>query len=343
MRKTFLGISLAVISFLLLFNPVAGASEVKNHNVKVFVNETEIIFDANSGRPYINKDNRTMLPFRKVAEAAKAEVEWVAAEQKAIALNSSNNVEMIVGKKEYRKNGKVETMDTEMVLDPAEGRTYAPFRAISEGLGYQVDYTRVVQKSNNKEILAVFNFTQGQSQQEQQRIIERVKNELQGLGANDADFRYEGAKSSDGKANGSGKLYENNQLIYEGVFANDLPHGEGVLYKDGLVHFKGTFANGKPTKGMIYNTEGNKLFDGNISYWKDDEFIGEGLIFAADNTIIYQGELMVAGGELALGDQGSLFYDSGELFFKGDLYGDVPYGKGSFYNKDGSLIFEGEF
>ena len=49
------------------------------------------------------------------------------------------------------------------------------------------------------------------------------------------------------------------------------------------------------------------------------------------------------GGGIALGKQGSLYYDSGELFFKGDLYGDVPYGKGSFYNKDGSLIFEGEF
>jgi hypothetical protein len=73
MQRRHLSISLAVIIFLLLFTPVVGASEVKNHNVKVFVNETEIIFDANSGRPYINKDNRTMLPFRKVAEAAKAE------------------------------------------------------------------------------------------------------------------------------------------------------------------------------------------------------------------------------------------------------------------------------
>jgi hypothetical protein len=342
MQRRHLSISLAVIIFLLLFTPVVGASEVKNHNVKVFVNETEIIFDANSGRPYINKDNRTMLPFRKVAEAAKAEVEWVAAEQKAVALNSSNSVEMIVGKKEYRKNGKVEIMDTEMVLDPAEGRTYAPFRAISEGLGYQVDYTRVVQKSNNKEILAVFNFTQGQSQQEQQRIIERVKNELQGLGTNNADFRYEGAKSSDGKANGSGKLYKNNQLIYEGVFANDIPHGEGVLCKDGLVRFQGTFANGEPTKGVIFNTDGSKLFDGSISDWNDDSFIGEGQLYA-DNKVIYQGELIMQGGGIALGKQGSLYYDSGELFFKGDLYGDVPYGKGSFYNKDGSLIFEGEF
>ena len=84
MQRRHLSISLAVIIFLLLFTPVVGASEVKNHNVKVFVNETEIIFDANSGRPYINKDNRTMLPFRKVAEAAKAEVEWVAAEQRLL-------------------------------------------------------------------------------------------------------------------------------------------------------------------------------------------------------------------------------------------------------------------
>ena len=70
---------------------------------------------------------------------------------KAVALNSSNSVEMIVGKRNT-KNGKVEIMDTEMVLDPAEGRTYAPFRAISEGLGYQVDYTLSGAKVYNKEI-----------------------------------------------------------------------------------------------------------------------------------------------------------------------------------------------
>ena len=338
MQKRFLGISFAVISCLLLFSTVVGASEARNNNVKVFVNETEIIFDDNTGRPYINKDNRTMLPFRKVAEAAKSEVQWGAAEEKAVATNNANTVEMIVGKKEYRKNGKVEMMDTEMILDISESRTYAPFRAISEGLGYQVDYTRVVQKSDNKEILVVFSFTQGQNKEEQQKMIEEVKNRLQGT---DAGLRYEG-NTSDGKANGFGKLYVNNQLIYEGIFANDLPHGEGVLHKDGLVRFQGTFANGEPTKGVIFNTDGSKLFDGSISDWNDDSFIGEGQLYA-DNKVIYQGELIMQGGGIALGKQGSLYYDSGELFFKGDLYGDVPYGKGSFYNKDGSLIFEGEF
>ena len=131
-------------------------------------------------------------------------------------------------------------------------------------------------------------------------------------------------------------------MIYEGVFANDLPHGEGVLCKDGLVRFQGTFANGEPTKGVIFNTDGSKLFDGSISDWNDDSFIGEGQLYA-DNKVIYQGELIMQGGGIALGKQGSLYYDSGELFFKGDLYGDVPYGKGSFYNKDGSLIFEVSF
>ncbi|KUG03048.1 hypothetical protein ASZ90_019591 [hydrocarbon metagenome] len=338
MQKRFLGISLAVIIFLLLFSTVVGASEARNYNVKVFVNETEIIFDDNTGRPYINKDNRTMLPFRKVAEAAKAEVQWVAAEQKAVATNNANTVEMIVGKKEYWKNGKVEMMDTEMILDISESRTYAPFRAISEGLGYQVDYTRVVQKSDNKEFLAVFNFTQGQSKEEQQNIIEEVKNRLQGT---EAGLSYEG-NTSDGKANGFGKLYKNNQLIYEGIFANDLPHGDGVLLKDGLVHFKGIFVNGEPNKGVIFNADGSKLFDGSISYWNDESFIGEGQLYA-DNKVIYQGELIIQGGGIALGNQGSLFYDSGELYFKGDLYGDTPFGKGIFYNKDGSVIFEGEF
>ena len=42
MQRRHLSISLAVIIFLLLFTPVVGASEVKNHNVKVFVNETEL-------------------------------------------------------------------------------------------------------------------------------------------------------------------------------------------------------------------------------------------------------------------------------------------------------------
>lgn len=89
--------------------------------------------------PYVNADQRTMVPLRFIAEALNAKVEWVGGADRQIRITYGTKViRMTIGSPVYTVNGTAHTMDTQPVLQ--DGRTRVPLRVIAESFGADVKW-----------------------------------------------------------------------------------------------------------------------------------------------------------------------------------------------------------
>lgn len=90
------------------------------------------------------KDDRTLVPFRYIAQAIGAVVAWDSKEQKVTVTLNKDVVELWIGKNTARVNGKSVQIDakntnvTPVIVPP--GRTMTPLRFIAESLGCEVKY-----------------------------------------------------------------------------------------------------------------------------------------------------------------------------------------------------------
>jgi len=110
------------------------------------VNNQQRTMDAS---PLIT-EGRTLLPFRYVAEAIGARVQWDAATQKVTVTLDSKVIELWIGKPTARVNGVEKAIDannrnvTPIVIPP--GRTMLPLRFIAENLGCSVEWDAKTQQ-----------------------------------------------------------------------------------------------------------------------------------------------------------------------------------------------------
>lgn len=88
--------------------------------------------------PYVDKNWRTMVPYRALAEAFDAKVDWNSQARTVTTKVDDKVIVMTIGSKTYTVNGKTMQMDTAPMIDQA-GRTQVPVRFIAKGLGYQID------------------------------------------------------------------------------------------------------------------------------------------------------------------------------------------------------------
>ncbi|KYZ65849.1 MULTISPECIES: hypothetical protein [Bacillus] len=102
---------------------------------------------------------------------------------------------------------------------------------------------------------------------------------------------------NEGRAHGFGKLFSNNQLIYEGTFDKGSLHGKGKIYHDELIVYEGEFANNLFSgKGTVYS-RGQVLFLGNFN---ENTPEGEGT---------YYGENKISG-----------IFNDGYVYLKEEIY-----------------------
>ena len=89
--------------------------------------------------PFIDSNNRTMVPLRAVGEALGLGVEWDGNERMAIFTNGSKEIRFPVGSKvALTGEGSEIEMDTATVI--INNRTYAPIRFLAEYFGYEVQW-----------------------------------------------------------------------------------------------------------------------------------------------------------------------------------------------------------
>jgi len=88
--------------------------------------------------PYVDSNNRTMVPARFVSEALGADVSWDEATETVTIKKTGTTITLKIGSDTLYKNGAATKMDTAAVL--TEERTFVPVRFIAEALGLKVEW-----------------------------------------------------------------------------------------------------------------------------------------------------------------------------------------------------------
>lgn len=104
--------------------------------IKVYVNESLISFPDQ--KPFINVDNRTLVPVRFVSEALGAEVNWDVTNRKVDISHEGKTILLVIGSKQATVETSIITLDTKAEI--VNDRTMVPLRFVSECLGAEVEW-----------------------------------------------------------------------------------------------------------------------------------------------------------------------------------------------------------
>lgn len=114
-------------------------SELSNY-ITVVLDNKELVFfkENNSGIPFIDANNRTMIPLRKPLEAIGAEVSYDNVNRVVTAVKENITVRIPINKNIIFVNNEEVVTDTASII--RDGRTYIPLRAVFEAFGYSVEW-----------------------------------------------------------------------------------------------------------------------------------------------------------------------------------------------------------
>ena len=101
----------------------------RGNEIAVFVGSNEVTFDA---KPYIDRSNRVMVPFRAIAEALGATVTWNNASKTVEIYGSGISIKFTINQKEAVVSGEKKLMDTTPVIK--DNRVMLPIRYVGEFL-----------------------------------------------------------------------------------------------------------------------------------------------------------------------------------------------------------------
>lgn len=108
------------------------------NNVNVLINGKLVQYNDSSGYPYVDENNRTMVPLRATMETAGAAIGYDSKNPTAIVITEYNRIEVPIGTNYiYKDNNKI-LNDTISVIK--NGRTYLPIRIVLESAGYTVEW-----------------------------------------------------------------------------------------------------------------------------------------------------------------------------------------------------------
>ena len=156
---------------------------------------------------------------------------------------------------------------------------------------------------------------------------------------------YEMKENEKGK--GKECKIENDLIIYKGEFLKDKRHGKGKEYNNfGNLIYEGEYKNGvRSGKGKEYHPNGNLKFIG--EYINNKQWNGTGFdrlqydLYELKNGIYH---LYETGKEEDIINGKRKEYDKeGNMIFEGEYKMGERNGKGKEYNDNGELLFEGEY
>ncbi|MDO9533781.1 MAG: DUF1343 domain-containing protein [Bacillota bacterium] len=109
--------------------------DVRPGDIAVLVDSIEVSFDS---APFIDQNNRLMVPLRAIAEALGAQVQWNSAARSITISRQGKTIFLKVDSKEALVNGETKLMDTTPVIK--NSRTMVPVRYVGEFLDSKVNW-----------------------------------------------------------------------------------------------------------------------------------------------------------------------------------------------------------
>lgn len=106
-------------------------------DIRVLVDNRLVDFSGDV-QPFINEQNRTMVPIRFVSNELGAPVDWDAAAKKVSIYQADGIIEIVIGDSFAHVNGARVEFDT--AAEIVEGRTVVPLRFVSETFGANVNW-----------------------------------------------------------------------------------------------------------------------------------------------------------------------------------------------------------
>lgn len=123
---------LKIILALLLIPSFAFASNAKK--IEIVLNNEIVKTDT---APFL-KENRTFVPVRFISEKLGFKVEWDEKSQLVTITNNDKKIELTIGNKEAKVDGKAALIDVAPLLK--DNRTFVPLRFISENFGVKTGW-----------------------------------------------------------------------------------------------------------------------------------------------------------------------------------------------------------
>lgn len=127
-------IALALLLGFLMLVPNLITEAAPDVTVKVDVNAVSFP----DQKPYIDSNDRTMVPLRAPLEAMGANVSWNNSTRQASISKGGTTAVFTIGSKTYTVNGNIKSMDTQAVI--VGDRTVFPIRFAAESLGATVTW-----------------------------------------------------------------------------------------------------------------------------------------------------------------------------------------------------------
>lgn len=122
---------LVVLLALVIAMPIFAAGVIR-----VVVNGERVVFP--DAQPYMDANNRVLIPVRFVSEELGAKVNWNKNTKTVTIVDGNNTVVLVVGEKKIKVNGVTKQLDTKAIIKNT--RTFVPLRFVSEALGATVEW-----------------------------------------------------------------------------------------------------------------------------------------------------------------------------------------------------------
>lgn len=107
-------------------------------NINIQIDKEPISFTKDSGAPFIDKANRTMVPLRITMEESGCTVDWDGKGQMAVVSKGETVVKVPIGQGYILVNDKKVNIDTSAQI--IQGRTFLPIRAVLESFNATVSW-----------------------------------------------------------------------------------------------------------------------------------------------------------------------------------------------------------
>ena len=132
MKRTLLALMIiAILTSIFLMPAVAAADDVK-----VTVDGKAVSFP--DAKPFIDTNNRTLIPVRFVSEALGAKVEWDGKTKEVSISQGENKIKVRINDRDIVVNNSVKGMDTKAIIK--NDRAFVPILFVGEALGAVVTW-----------------------------------------------------------------------------------------------------------------------------------------------------------------------------------------------------------